>query len=147
MASRSLDDLRPDVADAARKLVQACAAEGIDLLVYCTYRSGAEQDVLFAKGRSGVPGEKKVTNARAGESPHNAVGAFGKPAALAFDCVPMDAGAPNWGTQTPELRARWERIGKAGEALGLRWGGRWKFCDLPHFEAADWKRPARKLTA
>ena len=28
----------------------------------------------------------------------------------------------------------WERVGVIGEALGLRWGGRWQQKDLGHFE-------------
>lgn len=141
MASRKLDDLRQDIADACRRLVQACAAWGINLKVYCTYRSRAEQDQLFAQGRTKPGGI--VTRARGGESPHNATEQGGRPSSCAFDCVPTNAaGVPEWGTSTPEQRARWQRIGVLGEELGLRWGGRWPdFPDLPHFQAADWKKP------
>jgi peptidoglycan L-alanyl-D-glutamate endopeptidase CwlK len=142
MASRRIDDLRPDVADACRRLVQQAQAWGIRLLVYCTYRDGAEQDQLYAKGRRGIEGERIVTNARAGESPHNATTDDGEPEACAFDCVPTDdAGKPLWGAKTPEECERWQRLGVLGEELGLRWGGRWKMRDLPHFQASDWRKP------
>ena len=28
----------------------------------------------------------------------------------------------------------WQKLGAIGEALGLRWGGRWKQADMGHFE-------------
>jgi len=49
---------------------------------------------------------------------------------LAVDFVPVLAGAHWW--KAPE--AVWERMGQIGEAHGLKWGGRWKNKDCPHFE-------------
>ncbi|UPT53189.1 D-alanyl-D-alanine carboxypeptidase [Synechococcus phage Ssp-JY42] len=124
MASRSLDDLHPHVAAKARAHISACKAEGIDLLVTCTYRDPAEQARLFAQGRT-TPG-KIVTNARPGQSFHEY--------RVAYDVVPMRAGKPVWGTKGADL-ALWTRVGELGEAQGLEWAGRWvRFREYPHFQ-------------
>jgi hypothetical protein len=36
----------------------------------------------------------------------------------------------------------WQKLGVLGEALGLRWGGRWKQKDMGHFE---YVAPATKV--
>ena len=119
MASRSLDDLHPRVAELARGLIQSAATAGIELLVTSTLRTFEEQAELFAQGRT-RPG-KIVTNAKPGESWHN----FG----LALDVVPLIAGKAVWDSP------RWKEIGAMGKTIGLGWGGDFKsFKDLPHFE-------------
>lgn len=86
MSSRLLSDCRPEFADLATKWLAACLAEGLDILVYCTLRSIAEQDALFQQGRT-LPG-RVVTNAIGGQSAHN----FG----LALDHVPLLNGKAQW---------------------------------------------------
>jgi peptidoglycan L-alanyl-D-glutamate endopeptidase CwlK len=124
MTSRSLFDLHPDVRDMAAAHIAACKAQGIDLLVTSTYRSTAEQNALYAQGRT-KPG-KKVTNAKGGQSFHNH--------RLAYDVVPLRNGKPVWGT-TGEDGKLWQRVGELGEGAGLEWAGRWtKFREFPHFQ-------------
>jgi peptidoglycan LD-endopeptidase CwlK len=124
MASRRLEDLHPDMQSKAKRFVELCARENIDVLIYCTWRSPQEQKELYAIGRS-KPG-KKVTWTLA--SKHNNM--LGKiPASLAFDCVPLRMGKPDW-----EASNAYERMGQIGEKLGLVWGGRWRGKDTPHFE-------------
>jgi peptidoglycan LD-endopeptidase CwlK len=129
MASRDLNDLRPDVRELAVKHIAACAADGIELLVYCTYRSDEEQNAAYAVGRS-LPG-KIITNLRGGQSKHNNKNKEGKPASLAYDCVPCISGKPIWDNDKMYLR-----VGQIGEALGLIWSGRWtgKLREKAHFE-------------
>lgn len=130
MASRRLIDLRPDVMKMCEQHVALCAAEGIDLLVYCTYRSNDEQAVEYAKGRT-APG-KIVTYAKPGQSKHNAVNSLGKPASLAYDCVPVVGGKAQW-NDTKLL----QRVGELGEQAGLEWAGRWKkFKETVHFQVS-----------
>ncbi len=87
--------------------------------VICGTRTYEEQAALYAKGRT-APGPK-VTNAQPGHSWHN----FG----VAWDFVVFDAaGQPLW--ESPLM----DRCGEIGEALGLEWGGRWKFQDTPHLQ-------------
>lgn len=110
MASRSLSDLEPVVQTKAQKFLDLCKETGLDILIYCTYRSGGEQDELYEQGRT-TPGEI-VTNARAGESLHNW--------RLAFDFVPLVAGKPAWKNKALYLKA-----GLIAESVGLEWAGRW----------------------
>ncbi|MGY8624148.1 M15 family metallopeptidase [Chromobacterium violaceum] len=129
MPSRKLEDLHPDLQPLARQFLDRCKAAGLDVLITCTWRSGAEQDALYAQGRT-QPGAR-VTNARAGQSAHNAVIA-GKPAARAFDIVPLVNGKPMWDDKHPA----WQTAGSIGMELGLNWYGRpgAPFRELPHFE-------------
>ena len=124
MPSRDLYDLHPAVRAKATAHLMACEAHGIDLLVTCTYRSIAEQDALYAQGRT-KPG-KKVTKAKGGQSFHNY--------RLAYDVVPLRNGKPVWGTSGEDGKL-WQRVGELGEGAGLEWGGRWRgLIDLPHFQ-------------
>ena len=129
MSSRDLKDLHPDIREKAEKFLHICSKMGINLLITCTYRSNSEQADLYAKGRT-APG-KIVTYALPGESNHNFVDASGKPAAKAFDVVPLVAGKPVWNASDPV----WKVIGGIGTSLGLKWAGEWKrFKEYPHFE-------------
>lgn len=144
MASRNLNDLAPEVRARAERMIDACTAAGIQLIITCTYRSAAEQDDLYAQGRT-RPGPI-VTQLRGGQSLHNATDAQGRPAARAIDVVPLRNGKLVWGTRgngldddpsddlTDDLEL-WERVGLIGAAQGLEWGGRWpRFRDYPHFQ-------------
>ena len=128
MASRSLEDLDPVLRKLCVRHRDACAVLGIDLLIYCTYRSNAEQAELHTYGRT-VPGRIR-TYAKPGESNHN-ITRNGIPAARAYDCVPVRQGKAIWDNDDPG----WEIVGEEGEKLGLSWAGRWvRFREFPHFE-------------
>lgn len=128
MPSRKLTDLHPTLQPIAAKFLERCKAAGLDILITCTHRTGAEQDALYAQGRT-TPGVK-VTNARAGQSMHN-FSINGLPASKAFDIVPLINGKPEWSAKHPA----WAVAGKIGEDLGLSWAGRWvSFKEFPHFE-------------
>lgn len=131
MASRKIEDLHPDLQPLCREFVRRCEAAGVTALITTTYRSGAEQDELYAQGRT-KPGPR-VTNARAGQSAHNAM-IQGKPAARAFDVVPTIGGKPMWDAKHPH----WQVMGRIGMELGLNWYGRPNapFKEFPHFELA-----------
>lgn len=118
-SERNIATLRPEAQRKAREWMRECLDEGINLRIIAGTRTFAEQDRLYAQGRT-APGPK-VTNARAGQSWHN----FG----VAWDFVVFDAaGQPQW--DHPGM----DRAGEIGEALGLEWGGRWKFVDKPHLQ-------------
>ena len=111
--------LLPQVQPMARALVQKAAAAGITIRVLSGLRSHAEQDALYAKGRT-APGDI-VTKARGGYSNHN----FG----IAFD-VGVFEGNRYLG-DSPKYKA----VGVLGMDLGLKWGGSWKtIVDQPHFQ-------------
>lgn len=134
MASRSVEDLNQDTMQRAIVHKQLCKQKGIDLLIYCTLRSNAEQGDLYQIGRQ-QPG-KIVTNARAGESAHNP-DKNGK--AHAYDCVPLVGGKPMWDSNHPS----WRIVGECGEEAGLTWSGRWagKLRETAHFQDANWRKP------
>lgn len=122
--SRQLDDLLPVVEQKVRAFIDACAAEGIDLLVTSTFRDYESQNELYAQGRT-KPG-KIVTNAKGGESFHNFQ--------CAVDVVPLRNGKPVWSTSGEDGKL-WNRIGEIGESVGLEWAGRWRtFREFAHFQ-------------
>lgn len=112
------------MADKVRAAAATLEAAGTYLLVVSGLRTAAEQNALYAQGRS-APGHI-VTNAQAGYSMHN----YG----LAVDIVPYLSGSSgqlNWDPNTPQFRA----MVAALEAQGLVWGGSWKtFPDDDHFQ-------------
>ena len=166
MASRDIDDLQTDVAEKARRLLQRCSEEDLDLLIYCTLRSMEEQARLYRQGRPlrqieakagelrerwhrpdladlliavGPQNGGRVTNAGPGQSMHN----YG----LAFDSVPLRAGKPVWSARRPEDRALWDRYGGLAEEVGLEWAGRWtRFREFPHVQrpGAAWRELIRQ---
>lgn len=132
MSSRKLEHLHPAFQVNAKLWQNNCKARGVDTLIYCTYRSPQEQADLYAIGRT-VAG-KRLTWARPGKSLHN-YQLDGKPAALAFDAVPMLHGRIIWEI-TPETRKLWQIMGDEAKKLGIEWGGNWKGekIDRPHFQ-------------
>lgn len=111
--------LQPQVWPIARALVQKAAQNGIKIKVISGLRSYAEQNALYAQGRTQVG--RRVTNARGGYSNHN----FG----IAFDIGVFD-GSRYLG-ESPQYKA----VGALGMELGLEWGGSWKtIVDEPHFQ-------------
>ncbi|MCW3479718.1 M15 family metallopeptidase [Neisseriaceae bacterium JH1-16] len=131
MASRQISDLHPDLQPLAQAFLRRCADAGVEPLITCTWRSSKEQDELYAQGRT-KPGPR-VTNARAGQSAHNFT-IQNRPAARAFDVVPMVGGKPQWDANHPH----WQIMGRIGTELGLNWYGRPQapFREFPHFELA-----------
>lgn len=128
MSSRAIHDLHPLLQPLATAFLAKCTAAGLEILITTTYRSNAEQDALYALGRTvrshvGPWNVKRpmgsiVTRARGGQSEHN-YNLSGQPASLAFDFVPLMAGKPVWDDKSP----LWKQAGEIGLALGLNWYG------------------------
>lgn len=96
---------------------------GWDCRIISGNRTYAEQDALFAQGRT-KPGAI-VTNARGGQSNHN----FG----IAWDIGLFNGGRYN----PPGCMAVYKALGRVGKELGLAWGGDWRrMPDVPHYEVA-----------
>ena len=118
-SEKTIATLQPEVRPYARALVLKAASAGITIKVISGLRTYAEQNALYAQGRT-KPG-RIVTNARGGYSNHN----FG----IAFDIGIFDGA--NYVPESPRYKA----IGAMGDALGLEWGGNWKTIkDEPHFQ-------------
>jgi peptidoglycan LD-endopeptidase CwlK len=111
--------LLPEVRPIARSLVQKAAQSGINIKVISGLRTYAEQEALYAQGRT-KPGAK-VTNVRGGYSNHN----FG----IAFDIGVFE------GSKYLADSVKYKAVGALGMDLGLEWGGNWKsLVDQPHFQ-------------
>ena len=121
-ASRKrLAQVHPALAARIQTLIDILLQHGIQVEVVQGLRTFAQQDALFAQGRT-RPGPI-VTRARGGQSNHN----YG----LACDLVPFTNGQPNWNAPL----GVWTTIGSEAEKLGLEWGGDWKkFVDKPHVQ-------------
>lgn len=114
-----ITNLLPEVQPLARTLVHMATKAGITIKVISGLRTYAEQDALYAQGRT-KPGHI-VTNAKAGFSNHN----FG----LAFDIGIFQ------GNSYIEESPDYKKVGAMGVSLGFTWGGNWlSIQDEPHFE-------------
>lgn len=119
-SERRLKAVHPELAKRIQQLAVNLASQGITVEVVQGLRTFAEQDALYAQGRT-KPG-KRVTNARSGQSNHN----YG----LAVDMCPFVNGKPDW-NDTKGFKA----IGAEGKKLGLEWGGDWiHIIDMPHLQ-------------
>ena|SRR5260221_8700005 len=113
-----LSHVMPELAARVRKMADQLAEESITIRVTQGLRTWAEQDALYAQGRTEAG--RVVTNAKGGESWHN----YG----AAVDVAPFDEGIPDWNLSHPA----WKRIVEVGTLMGLVSGTAWK--DTPHFE-------------
>lgn len=122
-SERNISTLHPAVQPRARAFLSAAKSlatqRSLDVRIISALRTYAEQDALYAQGRT-TPG-RIVTNARAGYSSHN----FG----LAFDIGIFS------GKAYLDDHPLYTELGPLGESLGLEWGGRWKkIVDEPHYQ-------------
>lgn len=111
----------------AYELLCIAKTNGLDIGITSSYRSNAEQEALYNKGRTPESirrGEQIVTKVRPGFSWHNH--------GLAFDVAPKkESGSFYW----PNDESLWNKIGEWGKSTGLEWGGDWRsFKDRPHFQ-------------
>nr|WP_233167447.1 M15 family metallopeptidase [Paenibacillus roseus] len=117
-----LTGLLPVVRAATERLIDRSYAAGVPILITQGLRTIAEQDALYAQGRT-APG-KIVTNARGGYSNHN----FG--VAIDFAIWQPDGRDVSW-----EVNKDWLTVVGIAKQLGFSWGGDWtSFKDFPHFE-------------
>lgn len=129
-SASKLAGLFPVVKAAAEALIDRCYNRGIPIVITQGLRTIAEQDELYALGRT-KPGSI-VTNARGGYSNHN----FGM--AIDFALLMPDGKAVSWDMKRDgncNGTADWHEIVTEAKALGFAWGGDWySFKDYPHFE-------------
>lgn len=110
--SRSLDDLSPRFRPLAITLIERAVAAGIRVRIIDTLRTPAEHAANLKAGVSWTTRSKHLDGD-------------------AIDLCPVDLLATKgWSPNSP----LWLELGTIGEALGLRWGGRWKVKDMGHFE-------------
>lgn len=118
--------LRDEVGDIYNDISKALTSKAFCRFT-STLRTFAEQDALFAKGRTKPGGI--VTNARAGSSWHN----YG----MAIDIVIVDGITASWDVKKDfdkDGKADWIEVVQIFKEYGWEWGGDWKFYDAPHFQ-------------
>jgi peptidoglycan LD-endopeptidase CwlK len=159
MWSRRIEDLIPDMQPVAQEFIKKCTEAGHEVVITCTLRNQAVQDVLYMQGRepldvvnaarktvglwSLLPSEnfKPVTWSRT--SKHVADSMSDDPIkrkSLALDfAIRGKDYVLIWnpkvdidGNNIPD----YEECGGIAESLGLFWGGRWKTPDFSHIEWA-----------
>jgi|SRR5579859_1563759 len=122
-----LHGVHPDLVTKVEQLAVAMAAIGFPMIVTAGVRTVAEQQALYAQGRT-KPGEivtedDGITH-RSNHQVHE--DNFGH----AVDCAFLVNGEPTWDPKQP-----WNIYGILAQKLGLRWGGTWTTPhDLPHVE-------------
>lgn len=129
---RDIDALHPALREKIYAVKSLCREQGLLIGIGETLRTKAEQDALYAKGRT-APGSI-VTNARG--STYSSMHQWG----VAFDFYRNDGqGAYNTADNF------FVRVGEIGKSIGLEWGGDWtSMKDMPHFQLPDWgSTPAR----
>jgi peptidoglycan L-alanyl-D-glutamate endopeptidase CwlK len=115
-SEKNLATLEPQVAKIGREHLRRLAALGLTFKVTSGRRTQAEQDALYAQGRT-KPGPV-VTWTR--KSRHLS--------GRAYDLTLFSGKNPVWESK------HYTTAGELGEKLGMTWGGRWKKPDRPHFE-------------
>lgn len=127
MTDRSLDDLCPQLQTLYAQWLANCTAAGLNVRAIVTWRDAADQNEAKAEG---------LSNAAAGDSPHNCVDANGNPSSKAFDFAVFTA-AEEYITDGTDHR--YAEAAEIGKQLGLVWGGDFSsIFDPDHLELPNW---------
>lgn len=132
--ARVITDLHPRLQELIKKLKAECEKQGLKIGIGECVRTVAEQDALYAKGRtdksSGI-----VTNAKG--NTYSSMHQWG----IAFDFYRNDGKGAYYDND-----GFFTKVGKIGQKLGLEWGGTWtSIVDKPHFQLPDWGSGSSKI--
>ncbi|WP_339241479.1 M15 family metallopeptidase [Paenibacillus sp. FSL F4-0243] len=129
-SSTRLLGLHPVIMAAATVLIERCYARGVPILITQGLRTIAEQDALYAQGRT-KPGSI-VTNAKGGYSYHN----YGL--AVDFALLLPNGSSVSWDMNRDYNGNNikdWIEVVEEAKRLGFEWGGDWTtFKEYPHFQ-------------
>lgn len=132
---RDRTKLHPKLQKLLQKHIDECAKAGLKIGISECVRTAAEQDALYAQGRT-KPGPI-VTNAKG--STYSSCHMWG----IAYDVFRNDGKGAYY-----DKDGFFTKVGKIGQKLGLEWGGSWKsIVDKPHFQLPDWGSTASILKA
>lgn len=131
--ARDITKLHPNLQEKVKLLQEKCNQAGLKIGIGECVRTVAEQDKLYAQGRT-TPGIK-VTNAKG--STYSSMHQWG----VAVDFYRNDGtGAYN------DKDGFFTKVGRIGQSIGLEWGGVWiTIKDKPHFQLSDWGSGPAKL--
>ena len=121
--SRDISQLHPKLQSIIPQIIGICAAQGLPVLVTDGFRTKAEQDAIYAQGRT-APGSI-VTQVRWPNSAH----CWG----VAFDfCRNVRD------REYDDSDRFFSRVADVAKQFGLEWGGDWKnFVDKPHLQLRE----------
>lgn len=138
---RNINALHPRLQAVIPKLIAECKKAGIIISIGECVRTVAEQDALYAKGRT-APGSV-VTNCKG--STYSSMHQWG----VAFDfylSMDVDGDGKTNDDSFNNAKKHFQKVGAIGKGLGLEWGGEWTSpVDMPHFQLPDWGSTALKL--
>ena len=131
--SKDITMCHPELQEKAQKLIAECKKQGLVVKLGECFRSAAEQDTLYAQGRT-APGS--IVTYALGSS-YSSMHQWG----VAFDVVRNDGKGAYYDSD-----GWFSKVGKIGKALGLEWGGDWTSpVDKPHFQLPQWGSTPAKL--
>lgn len=119
--------VHPELVTRVERILKAMDALGFPMMVTAGVRTEAQQQALYAQGRTKPGPIVTYKDGVTGKSNHQPKeDGFGH----AVDCAFLENGKPSWAIHHP-----WKLYGACAKALGLVWGGDWKkLVDLPHIE-------------
>jgi len=123
---RDVTKLHPVLQEKIAIWKSKCLSRGLKVGISECLRTAAEQDALYAKGRT-APGHI-VTNARG--STNSSMHMWG----VAFDFYRNDGKGAYYDND-----GFFAKVGAVGKEVGLEWGGSWvSIKDTPHFQLPNW---------
>lgn len=138
---RDVKQLHPELQKKIAQLQDICKKNGIKIGISQCLRTTAEQDALYAKGRTAEG--FIVTNCKG--STYSSMHQWG----VAFDfylSMDVDGDGQTSDDAFNNASGLFDKVGKLGQSIGLEWGGSWKsVVDKPHFQLPDWGSTAKKL--
>lgn len=130
---RDTTQLHPLLQAKIVQLKAECKKQGLNIAIGECLRTVAEQDALYAQGRT-KPG-KIVTNAKG--SSHSSQHQWG----ISFDFFQNVKGK-----EFDNSKKFFNKVGKIAESIGLGWGGSWtSIVDLPHCYLDTWGSTTTRL--
>ena len=130
--ARDITQLHPRLQEKIAELKELCKKENLNIGIGECFRSVAEQDKLYAQGRT--TSGSIVTNAKG--STYSSQHQWG----IAFDFF------KNIKWHEYDDTAFFNRVGALAKSIGLAWGGDWKSpVDKPHLYLPDWGSTTTKL--
>lgn len=138
---RNVNGLHPKLQEKLVELQKLCKKNEISICIGECLRTVAEQDALYAQGRT-KPGSI-VTNARG--STYSSMHQWGVAADFYLN-MDVDGDGKTSDDAFNNATRIFDKVGALGQSIGLEWGGGWKNpVDLPHFQLPDWGSTASKL--
>lgn len=138
---RNISDLHPRLQAKLAELQTLCSNQGITIKIGECLRTTAEQDALYAKGRT-TPGSI-VTNAKG--SSYSSQHQWGIAADFYLD-MDIDEDGSKSDDAFNNVTGLFDKTGALAKSIGLGWGGDWKSpVDKPHLYLPDWGSTPTRL--